>query len=318
MAPTIQIINRVLPIVLLLALGYVIRTRRFLSHLTIDELRKFVINVTLPAVLFISFLEIELKSAYLIIFGLIFGLCVLLFLLGQLLKKQLKIAYDYFPFLTTGFEYGLLGVSLFGSGYGLEQIGTIAIVDLGHEIFVWFFFLPLLLLKRDGRQSLGGIGRSFVTSPVVLAILTSLALNLLGVADALPTLPVTGAIITTLTFLGSLTIPLILLIVGYGIEIDRRGLRTALSLVALRLALLIPLAMLINVFVIRGLLQLDGYFEAAVFTLLILPPPFIVPLYTRPTLPLAEKQTINNVLIVHTLVTIALYIVYVALNPLSG
>ncbi len=318
MEPTIQIINRVLPIVLLLALGYTIRTRRFLSQPTIEELRKFVVNITLPAVLFVSFLEIELKSAYFIIFGLIFGLCVLLFLLGQLLKRQLKIAHDYFPFLTTGFEYGLVGVSLFGSAYGLEKIGTIAVVDLGHEIFIWFVFLPLLLLKRDGRQSLGGIGRSFITSPVVLVILVSLALNLLGAGDALPTLPITGALMTTLTFLGNLTIPLILLIVGYGIEIDRRGLRTALSLVALRLALLVPLAMLINVFVIRGLLQLDRYFEAAVFTLLILPPPFIVPLYVRPTLPLDEKQTINNVLMVHTIISIALYIVYFALNPLAG
>ncbi|MCB8981687.1 MAG: hypothetical protein H6657_30130 [Ardenticatenaceae bacterium] len=318
MEPTIQIINRVLPIVLLLALGYGIRVRRFLSQSTVDELRKFVVNITLPAVLFISFLEIELKSAYLVIFGLMFGLCVLLFLLGQLLKRQLKISQEYFPFLTTGFEYGMLGVSLFGSAYGLEKIGTIAVVDLGHEIFIWFVFLPLLLMKRDGRQSLGGIGRSFITSPVVLAILASLTLNLLGAADALGTLPVTGAVMTTLGFLGNLTIPLILLIVGYGIEIDRRGLRTSLSLVGLRLALLIPLALLINVFIIRGLLQLDAYFEAAVFTLLILPPPFIVPLYARPNLPLAEKQTINNVLMLHTVISIALYIVYFALNPLSG
>lgn len=318
MEPTIQIINRVLPIVLLLALGYGLRTRRFLSQSTVDELRKFVVNITLPAVLFISFLEIELKSAYLVIFGLMFGLCVLLFLLGQLLKRQLKIAQEYFPFLTTGFEYGMLGVSLFGSAYGLEKIGTIAVVDLGHEIFIWFVFLPLLLMKRDGRQSLGGIGRSFITSPVVLAILASLALNLLGAAEALGTLPVTGAVMTTLGFLGNLTIPLILLIVGYGIQIDRHGLRTSLSLVGLRLALLIPLALLINVFVIRGLLQLDPYFEAAVFTLLILPPPFIVPLYARPNLPLAEIQTINNVLMLHTVISIALYIVYFALNPLSG
>lgn len=318
MEPTIQIINRVLPIVLLLALGYGIRTRRFLSQSTVDELRKFVVNIALPAVLFISFLQIELKSAYFVIFGLMFGLCVLLFLLGQLLKRQLKISQEYFPFLTTGFEYGMLGVSLFGSAYGLEKIGTIAVVDLGHEIFIWFVFLPLLLMKRDGRQSLGGIGRSFITSPVVLAILASLTLNLLGAADALGTLPVTGAFMTALGFLGNLTIPLILLIVGYGIEIDRRGLRTSLSLVGLRLALLIPLALLINVVVIRGLLQLDGYFEAAVFTLLILPPPFIVPLYARPTLPLDEKQTINNVLMLHTIISIALYIVYFALNPLSG
>lgn len=317
MDQTIQIINRVLPILLLLGLGYWIRTKAFLLPQTIEDLRKFVVNITLPAVLFISFLEIELKSAYFVIFGFTFLLCILLFFLGQLLKSRLNIHHEYFPFLTTGFEYGMLGISLFGSVYGLANIGYIAVVDLGHEIFIWFVFLPLLLMKRDGRQSLAGIGRSFVTSPVVIAILASLILNVLGAAGALHELPFTGALMATFQFLGSLTIPLILVIVGYGIKFERRSLKEALLVASIRLALLIPLALIVNRFVIRGLLQLDPFFEAAIFTLLILPPPFIVPLYARRDLKIAEKQYINNVLMVHTAISIAVYIIYFALNPLS-
>ena len=48
-----------------------------------------------------------------------------------------------FHILITGFEYGMLAISLFGAAYGLDKIGYIAIVDLGHEIFIWFVFLPL-------------------------------------------------------------------------------------------------------------------------------------------------------------------------------
>ncbi len=316
MEPTIQIINRVLPILLLLSLGYWIRLKNFLSPSTIDDLRKFVVNITLPAVLFISFLDIALKSAYFVIFGFTFLLCILLFFLGRLLQRQLNIQHEYFPYLTTGFEYGMLGISLFGSAYGLSHIGNIAVVDLGHEIFIWFVFLPLLLMKRDGKQSLLGIGRSFLTSPVVVAILASLLLNVLGTAKTLYELPVTGAIMATLQTLGTLTIPLILVIVGYGIKFDTHGLKESLLVVFLRLALLIPLALVVNIFVIRTLLQLDAFFEAAVFTLLILPPPFIVPLYARRGLATAEKQYINNVLMVHTIVSIAIYIIYFALNPL--
>jgi len=316
MEQTIQIINRVLPILLLLSLGYWIRVKNFLSPPTIEDLRKFVVNITLPAVLFISFLEIELKSAYFFIFGFTFLLCILLFLLGQLLQKQLKIKYEYFPYLTTGFEYGMLGISLFGSAYGLSKIGYIAVVDLGHEIFIWFVFLPLLLMKRDGNQSLAGIGRSFATSPVVIAILASLILNVLGTAAALYELPVTGALMATLQFLGSLTIPLILIIVGYGIKFDRHGLQDSLQIVVIRLVILIPLALIVNTFLIRNLLQLDAFFEAAIFTLLISPPPFIVPLYAKKSLPITEKQYINNVLMVHTVISIAVFIIYFALNPL--
>ena len=316
MDQTIQIINRVLPILLLLSLGYWIRVKNFLSPPTIEDLRKFVVNITLPAVIFISFLEIELKSAYFVIFGFMFLLCILLFFLGRWLKNLLNIQYEYFPYLITGFEYGMLAISLFGSAYGLSKIGYIAIVDLGHEIFIWFIFLPLLLIKRDGSQSLAKISRSFISSPVVIAIIASLILNVSGTAVALYELPVTGAIMSILESLGNLTIPLILIIIGHGIKLDQHGLRDSLQIVAIRLLILIPLALVVNIVLIRNILQLDAFFEAAVFTLLISSPPFIVPLYAKKDLAVTEKQYINNVLMVHTVISIAVYIIYFALNPL--
>ena len=75
------------------------------------------------------------------------------------LRRRLNVPHPYFPFLMTGFEYGMLGVSLFGSAYGLENIGYIAVADLGHELFIWFVFLALLLMTREGtpaRRSLPG------------------------------------------------------------------------------------------------------------------------------------------------------------------
>ena len=316
MEQTIQIINRVLPILLLLTLGYWIRSKAFLLPSTIEDLRKFVVNISLPAVLFISFLDIELKSTYVAIFGFTFLLSVFLLLLGKWIKAQFNIRSEYFPFLLTGFEYGMLGISLFGSAYGMSKIGYIAIVDLGHEIFIWFLFLPLLLMKRDGNESLAGIARSFITSPVVIAIIASITLNLLGTAAALYELPITGAFMSAFQFLGNLTVPLILVIIGCGIKFDGHGLYDALRIVLLRLGMLIPLALVVNHVLIRNLLGLDAFFEAAIFTLLILPPPFIVPLYAKKDLVVTEKQTINNVLMVHTFISIAVYIIYFALNPL--
>jgi predicted permease len=316
MDQTIQIINRVLPILILIALGAWIRRKQFLAEATIDELRKVVVNIALPAVIFISFLEIELKSSYFVIFGFTFILCILLYLLGNLLKRQLRVQYTYFPYLTTGFEYGMLGVSLFGGAYGLDKIGYLAVADLGHEVFIWFVFLPLLLIRRDGAQSVKEIGKSFASSPVVMALVGGILFNVLGLRAGLFRWPLTGALMTTFQFLSTLTVPLILMIVGYGIKIDRHGLKDAVLVAALRLVILIPLALFLNSYLIRGLLQLDAFFEAAFFTLLILPPPFIVPLFTRPDLPLHEKQYINNVLTVHTIISITIYIIYFILNPL--
>jgi predicted permease len=318
MEQTFRILNQVLPILFLISLGYWANRKNFLTESAVNELRKIVINLALPSVIFMSFLNIELKSSYFVIFGFTFSLCIALFLLGLLLKKYLKIRYTYFPYLTTGFEYGMLGVSLFGAAYGLEKIGYIAVADLGHEIFIWFVFLPLLLVKRDGAQNPREIVKSFLSAPVVIAILSSILFNVLGAQELLYQLPVTGALMTTLEFLGGLTIPLILIIVGYGIKIDRAGLKDTLLVVLIRLGILIPLALFLNIYLLRGLLHLEKLFETALLTLLILPPPFIIPLYASPNLELEEKQYINNALTIHTIISVIIFIVYYILNPITG
>jgi predicted permease len=114
----------------------------------------------------------------------------------------------------------MLGISLFGSAYGLEKIGYLAIVDLGHETFIWFVFLALLLVKRDGLQNSRELVQAFFKSPVIIAILTGILLNIVDARELLYQLPVTGGLMATFQFLGNLTIPVILMIVGYGIKLD--------------------------------------------------------------------------------------------------
>ena len=91
----------------------------------------------------------------------------------------------------------MLGISLFGGAYGLDKIGYIAVADLGHEIFIWFVFLPLLLAKRDGVQNPKEIAKSLLSAPVIIAILASILFNVLGRREALYQLPITGALMAS-------------------------------------------------------------------------------------------------------------------------
>jgi len=311
---TIQIINRVLPILLLLFLGYWFRRTQFFSEGFMDGLRKLVINVALPAVLFLSFLQIDLKPSFIVLSVVIFLLNIALYLIGRFLGPRVAPNHPYFPFLMTGFEYGMLAISLFGSAYGLAQIGVIAVTDLGHELFIWFVFLPLLLAKRDGIQRPADLLQSFLKSPVVIAILASLLLNLLGIGDSLFSWPITGGIMATLRFLADLTIPLILLTVGYGIKLDRQGFSSASRVVLIRLAIIIPLILIMNRLLIDTLLQLGSPYEVALFTLFIMPPPFIIPLFMRQDL-VEERRYVNNVLMLHTIVSITLFVLFFIFNP---
>ena len=252
MEQTTLIINRVLPIILLIILGNWIQRRKFLSESTIDDLRKLVVNLALPSVLFLTFVQLELKLTYLVIFALIFFLCLALFGLGYWIKRQFNIQHSYFPFLMTGFEYGMLGVSLFGGAYGLEKLGYIAVLALGHETFIWFVFLTFLLIKRDGIQESQQLVKIFFKAPVIIAIFAGVILNLLGAKTLLFQAPISGAFMATFQFLANLVVPMILLIVGYSIQLDRKGIKAAFPVPVLRLTILIPLALAINFFFIRG------------------------------------------------------------------
>lgn len=310
-----DIISRVLPILLLVALGFWLRRAGFISESTVGDLRKLVVNLALPAVLFTSFLEIEFDPGDAAIVIGVFVLCVALYGVGLALRERFGGGNEYFPFLMTGFESGMLGISLFGGAYGLSKVGYFAVVDLGHELFIWFVFLALLLAKRDGIHSPAKLFGAFIRSPVIIAILAGIAASLLGLRDVLYDGPVVGGLMNTLAFLAALTVPLILLIVGYGIHLDRRDVRQAITPVALRLAILLPLAIVLPLLLMDSLLRGNEYSQAALFTLLILPPPFIIPLYMKAGMP-DERRYVNNVLSLYTVVSIVVFAVYAVTNPL--
>ena len=311
---TSDLISQVLPIFFLLGLGYWVQRRDFLSASAVDGLRKIIVDFALPAVLFTSFLNLELRAAYVAVFVMMFVLCVALFALGKGLQAALGIRWTYFPFLMTGFAYGIVGVSLYGTVYGLDNIGRIAVFDLGHEFFIWFVFLALLLREKEGGfQRPTEMAKTFLRSAAILGILSGILLNLVGARDLLESFSVTRGLLTTLDHLGNLTIPLILIVLGYGVRFQGSGFRAAVLVVLLRLGLLIPLAFLMNAVVTRGWLGLGEASEAALFTFLILPPPFITPLYAPDDLPDEEMEFINNTLTLHTLASVAVFVGYLAL-----
>ena len=51
-----------------LLLGYWLRARQLLAETTIDDLRWMIVNLALPSVLFVSFLNVEFERSYLILF----------------------------------------------------------------------------------------------------------------------------------------------------------------------------------------------------------------------------------------------------------
>ncbi len=308
---------RVTPIVLIIALGALVRRSALITPASVEDLKKLVVTIALPAVLFRAFLEMTLSSAYLALFGLVLAVCVLLYGYGLLLRRFGGEGAEYRPFMTTGFEFGMMGITLFGTAYGLEAVGYIAVVDVSHELFIWFFFVTMLRRKQGSLVDAATTLKSFVRSPVILAICGGLVLNVFGLGPTLARYPASAALLETLNVLAMLLIPTILLVIGYGLRIYRSALRAAAVTVVQRLAVVIPLTLLLLAVIDSRWVTLAPAFRPAVVTFMLLPPPFIVPIF-MPQHPQRDQEYVNAVLSLHTAVSLLLFIGYFSLNPTLG
>ena len=308
------VLVRVAPIILLMGAGIVVRKVRLIAEKSVEDLKKLVVNLALPAVLFRAFLDMDLDWSHGWIFVTVLAICIALWYYGRALQRVLRLPQDYFPFLTTGFEFGMLGITLFGAAYGMQYVGYIAVVDLSHELFIWFVLVTLLVRKRDGNSSFGATAGSFVRSPVIIGIIAGLLLNLGGVRQALAAATVGRAVLDTLELLGAMLVPTILLIIGYGLRINLANIREAGLSVVLRLAGLVPMALFAVLVVVRTWLRLPLPFERAMVTFLLLPPPYIIPLFMKAS-DSRGKEYVHSVLSLYTVITVLLFIAYFLTSP---
>jgi predicted permease len=306
---------KVLPLLLLMALGYLLGQRNFLSDSTRQDLKKLIVNLTLPAALFLAFAGVQLEVRLLIIPVIIFCACLLVMItargIGPALVKENSL---YFPFLMVGFEAGMLGYAIFTAVYGQENIFRFAVIDLGQVIFVFFVLVPALARQSQERQLFSETLLSFLKTPVILAIVGGILFNQSGLYDWLSGNPLYGSLQAALGLLGGMTTPLVALVIGADIRPMPGKLAAPALTIMLRLLIWIPAALLFNWLIISKLLGLDPIFLAAVMVMAVLPPPFVIPVFMRGA---NHNETIYvvNSLSLATLITLAAFVFIVIAYP---
>jgi len=310
----IDALGRVLPVLLLFVLGAVLRRRAFLAEATVADLRRFVLAVTLPSALFLTFLRVSLELRYLPIVLIVFAACVMMLLVGPGLVRLTGVRSPFAGPLMTGFEAGMLGYAIYGGVFGQEALYRFGIVDLGQVLFVFFVLATVLTRRATGvTPGAGATVLAFVRTPVILAILAGVVGNLVGLGALLDSTPLAAALLTTLGLLGACTTPLIAVVIGYSTRLRPGALSRPARTVAIRLVAWVALAVPFALFVVQGALGLDPLFAAAVMTMAILPPPFVIPLYmgTAPE-DQAERDHVADTLSLATVATLVAFTVVAA------
>ncbi len=209
----------------------------------------------------------------------------------------------------TGFEAGMVGYSVYTVVFGVDKLYEFALIDFGHVTFIFSVFVGLML-KLEQRSKKTSFLLSFITSPPIIGVLGGLVLGSLGVFKNIESNYILSSIYQTLKYLGSLVVPLICLIIGYDIKFSGRNVKDALKTIAIRLGISIPIALIAGEFLVIKLFGFDIGFKRAVITMMVLPPPFIMPLFIREENQ-RDMQYVLNTLSLHTIISlIALVVVF--------
>jgi len=292
---SLETLSSTLPIIFLVLAGILIRATHLIQPEAVADIKKLVVNVTLPLLLLKAFATMTFELRYLLIVSIIFLACTLVMVLTARLRFVPGLTSRYASYLMAGFEAGMLGYALFSSIYGAENISRFAVIDLGQVLFVFFVLITRLKFQQERRLNASETLLTFLKSPVIIAILAGILMNLSGAYLALAGWPITGSLLKTAEILAGLTTPLVALVIGYELRFQRGGLLQPFLTVLIRLGVWVVLALALNHLVIRQLLGLDRLFEAAVLLMALLPAPFVIPLYLQES-DLSERDYILNTL----------------------
>lgn len=222
---------------------------KFKSKEEISGIKKIILNLALPATIFIALLGIKVEPHLLILPLLALGLNLLLFLAMPFILPVMGIGRGTPEFRTAKLLVPSLAPGLSSFPFILEFLGEdylakAAMSDLGNKVFV-LFFLYLVAMnwhygiqfsgKKNEGKKLGPLIKAMVSEPVNIFIGVALVLLAFGMSmDSLPFF-----LSETLEKLSLIMTPLVLLFIGLAVKIKRKQFFQIFSLLCTRAGLVL-------------------------------------------------------------------------------
>ncbi|MBQ9010180.1 MAG: hypothetical protein IJ088_12760 [Clostridia bacterium] len=301
---TIETLQIILPVIITLGLGMLCRRKHLLSREGVDTLKFVAVNIGLPAVLLHTFAATRYTVMDLVIPLMMYMLCIAAYCLGKVLGRCFKMNNTFIPFLTTGFEAGMLGYALFTLLYGSERTAEFARIDLGQVLFVFTLYKVLLAVKEDEKADTGKLLRDMVFSPIIWAIAAGVLLGATGIYRSLQPSGISALLDRCTDFISAPVSSLILLSIGYDLVLEDIPWRETVSVLGLRLLIMTVLGGLF--LTVLHLFRIEPRLNSAVYLMFLLPPPFVLPVFAKST---EQRVFLSSVLSLSTLVSIIGFIV---------
>ena len=305
----IEVLQTILPVAVMLCIGMICRSRHLISREGINALKNVAVNIALPAVLLSAFATTRYTVMDVVIPLMMFLVCVAAWAMGRAGARIFRLSSRFVPFLTTGFEAGMLGYALFNMLYGSSRTAEFARIDLGQVLFVFTLYKVLLGLEGKERADAGQLVKEMLLSPIIIAIAAGVLLGAAGIYQALVPSGISGIFDACTDFVSAPTIAIILLAIGYDLVFRDIPWISTGKVVLLRFGIMMILRFVFIAAV--HLIWPQADLGSAVNVMFILPPPFVLPVFADDA---DQRVYVSSALSVSTLIAVIGFGVLAALG----
>jgi len=309
MSRTIEVLQTVLPVLIMIGIGMLCRTRGLISREGVNALKSVVVKIALPAVLVSAFATTQYTFMDVLIPLMMYAVCMAAWALGKACMRIPGLSSRFVPFLTTGFEAGMLGYALFQMLYSSARTAEFARIDLGQVLFVFTLYKVLLGLEGKGKEATGGLFKEMLLSPIIIAIAAGILIGASGLYQSLIPSGISGIFDSCTDFISAPTSAMILLTIGYDLVPGDIPWISVSRVVVLRFAIMMLLRTLFLAIV--HLIWPEAALDAAVNVMFILPPPFVLPVFADDA---DQRVYVSSALSVSTIVAVAGFAVLAAVG----
>ncbi len=231
--------NSILPLFLIILLGFVMMRTEVVRPGWVDILNKYALWIGLPSLIFVALIRLDFKfseygsliflnSAYLIC-------CILLaFPVSTVFKTSLQTRRTLFLLLGFG-NISYLGIPLLSSALGPEALGPAILLSAVYPFWMFTFAIGLIEITGQEKVHILVILKRLVTNPLLISVF-------LGIVVSWLKIPVHGSLIKTLDLFGQSVTAVVLFSLGIFLGAQQIGTRKQwLPVLGLSLVILIVL-----------------------------------------------------------------------------
>ena len=232
-----KVLEIIMPVLVMILLGIWCRKKNVLTQSGIDNIKSLVTNIMLPVAIFHALATAEYTGKIGMLVGIMFVMLLISFSVGFLLKPLLEAPYKkYLPYMVCVYEGGMMAYPLYTSLCGSEHLSQIAVLDIAGLLFGFSVYMGMLgQTENGGKISAKALFFSAVKTPAFVASVLGIAAGLTGIISRLVESSFGGVYLSVENILTTSVTSMILLVVGYSMELTRELIRPCIKTIVLRI-----------------------------------------------------------------------------------